>query len=52
MIQDNATSSSNYIRFIDRVIENRAVWGLQHPDSGWAVCNSNQYPDASVYVFW
>ncbi|HIF5693347.1 MULTISPECIES: DUF2750 domain-containing protein [Vibrio harveyi group] len=52
MIQDKATSSSNYIRFIDRVIENRTVWGLQHPDGGWAVCNSNQYSDASVYVFW
>ncbi|WP_308412840.1 DUF2750 domain-containing protein [Vibrio parahaemolyticus] len=52
MLQDKATSSSNYIRFIDRVIENRTVWGLQHPDGGWAVCNSNQYPDASVYVYW
>ncbi|MCR9600741.1 DUF2750 domain-containing protein [Vibrio alginolyticus] len=35
MIQDKATSSSNCIRFIDRVIENRTVWGLQHPDGGW-----------------
>ncbi|MDD1780363.1 DUF2750 domain-containing protein [Enterovibrio sp. ZSDZ35] len=52
MIQDQATSNKNYERFLARVSESLSIWGLQHPDGGWAICRSNQYESTSVYVFW
>ncbi|MGF1862085.1 DUF2750 domain-containing protein [Photobacterium profundum] len=52
MIQDKATSQTSYERFLHRVVDSKQVWGLQHPDGGWAICSSNQYEDTSVYVFW
>ncbi len=45
MFQDVATTESNYQRFLKRVSEFGAVWGLKHPEGGWAVCPSNEYED-------
>ncbi|MDO6678264.1 DUF2750 domain-containing protein [Shewanella sp. 4_MG-2023] len=52
VFQDVATTESNYQRFLKRVSEFGAVWGLKHPEGGWAVCPSNEYEDIDVYVFW
>lgn len=51
MLQDRATSESNYRRFIKRVRESGEVWGLRS-DDGWAYCASNEYEDTDVLVFW
>ena len=41
----------NHDRFVREVRANRLVWGLQS-DQGWAVCESIEYEDTDVYVFW
>lgn len=51
MLQDRATSESNYRRFVERVRETEEVWGLQSKE-GWAYSESNEYEDADVLVFW
>lgn len=37
--------------FFKRVSENRQVWGLESED-GWFVCESNEYEDTPVMLFW
>lgn len=44
-------SKKRYENFIKRVSENRVVWGLQSKD-GWCVCESNEYEDTVVMLFW
>jgi len=51
MTQDTDNSESNYERFIARVLESGEVWGL-HGDDGWAYCESSDYEDTDVLVFW
>lgn len=38
-------------KFIKRVSENKEVWGLES-DDGWFVCESNEYEDTLVMLFW
>lgn len=52
MLQDQITVDRNYERFINRVKESGVVWGLKHPENNWAVCDSNDFDDSTVYVFW
>jgi hypothetical protein len=49
---DEATAQRNYERFLERVLASKQVWGLGHPISGWAVCDSYRHEHATVYVFW
>jgi hypothetical protein len=42
---------SHYRRFIEQVLTSGEVWGL-HSESGWAFCESNEYEDTDVLVFW
>jgi Protein of unknown function (DUF2750) len=51
MAQDQATSESDYRRFIERVRESGEVWGLRC-EEGWAYCVSNEFEDTDVLVFW
>ena len=44
-------SQRRYENFIKRVSENNRVWGLKSED-GWCVCESNEYEDAEVMLFW
>ena len=44
-------SKRRYENFIKRVSENKVVWGLENED-GWCVCESNEYEDTVVMVFW
>ncbi|WP_078410754.1 DUF2750 domain-containing protein [Priestia abyssalis] len=37
--------------FIRRVSESKTVWGLKSKD-GWCVCESNEYEDTEVILFW
>ena len=45
-------NSPNIDSFLNDVLESQQVWGLKHPDMGWAICESNEYEDTTVYVFW
>lgn len=51
MLQDRASSESNYRRFIEHIGQSGEVWGLRC-DDGWAYCPSNEYEDTDVLVFW
>lgn len=44
-------SKRRYENFIKRVSESRTVWGLKSED-GWCVCESNEYEDTVVMLFW
>lgn len=50
-MQDDANFKTSYRRFIDRAQAAGEVWGLQS-DSGWAYCESDEYEDTEVLVFW
>ena len=45
-------NSQSIDSFINAVLESQHVWGLKHPDMGWAICESNEFEDTTVYVFW
>jgi len=42
---------TDYQAFIEQVLEFEIVWGLQS-DEGWAVCESNDYIEKEVLLFW
>ncbi|MFJ7973701.1 DUF2750 domain-containing protein [Psychrobacillus sp. NPDC096389] len=44
-------SKRRYENFIKRVSESMTVWGLKSED-GWCVCESNEYEDTAVMLFW
>lgn len=44
-------SKRRYENFIKRVLESETVWGLKNED-GWCVCESNEYEDTEVMLFW
>ena len=46
-----ADPQANHDRFVQEVRTSGLVWGLRS-DNGWAVCESNEYEDTDVYVFW
>lgn len=51
MPQDHPTPEDNYRRFIEQVRESGEVWGLR-ADQDWAFCESNEYENTDVIVFW
>jgi hypothetical protein len=44
-------SKRRYENFIKRVSDCKTVWGLKSED-GWCVCESNEYEDTVVMLFW
>lgn len=46
-----ADPQANHDRFVQETRASGLVWGLRS-DNGWAVCESNEYEDTDVYVFW
>ncbi len=38
--------------FIEHIISEDGIWGLRHPEGGWALCPSSLDPDHDVYLFW
>ena len=51
MLRDKADSEADHRRFIERVIRAETVWALEG-DDGFAWCESNDYEDRDVIVFW
>jgi hypothetical protein len=51
VIEDKAASDEDLKNFVERVLEAGEVWGLQSP-AGWAICESNEYEETAVLVFW
>ena len=41
----------NYQQFFSDAMATGCVWGLQSPE-GWAICESEKYPDTPVLPFW
>lgn len=52
MLQDHASSQEAAERFLRRVRDSRAAWGLRNPHGDWAVVPSNQSQNARVIPFW
>lgn len=44
-------AQANHDLFVQRVKETSEIWGLKS-DTGWAVCESNEYEDTIVYPLW
>jgi hypothetical protein len=44
-------SQRRYESFIKTVLDSQTVWGLKSED-GWCVCESNDYEDTIVMLFW
>lgn len=44
-------SNRRYEKFIQIVSESKTLWGLKSED-GWCVCESNDYEDTEVMLFW
>ena len=42
---------ANYKKFIQRIVDTDAVWGLTHNDT-WATSSSGEFEDAEVILFW
>lgn len=38
--------------FIEKIVHQDCIWGLRHPEGGWALCPSNHNVDRDVYLFW
>ena len=51
MPSDPAKLEENYDRFIEEIRASGFVWGLRS-DDGWAFCESNEYEETDVLVFW
>ncbi|MFC1706491.1 DUF2750 domain-containing protein [Planctomycetota bacterium] len=49
--RNTATCQENHERFVRRVVDDQTVWGLKG-EGGWACCDSNDYEDVSVLLFW
>lgn len=51
MFQDTSTIEYKHKKFIERVVDFGAVWGLES-DEGFATSGSNDFEDAKVIPFW
>ena len=51
MLQDTATIEYKHKKFIERVVNFDAVWGLES-DEGFATSESNDFEGAEVIPFW
>jgi len=51
MTDPSVDPQENHDRFVREVRTSGLVWGLQS-DHGWAVCESVEYEETDVYVFW
>jgi hypothetical protein len=38
--------------FLEQIIAQDCLWGLRHPEGGWALCTSSVHGDRDVYLFW
>ncbi|MDZ5472904.1 DUF2750 domain-containing protein [Bacillus sp. 31A1R] len=44
-------STRRYENFVKRVLKSNLVWGLES-DEGWCICESNEFEDTEVMIFW
>jgi hypothetical protein len=51
MLQDIATIEYKHKKFVERVVDFDAVWGLE-ADEGFATSDSNDFEDIKVIPFW
>ena len=51
MIQDISTIEHKHRKFVERVVDFEAVWGLES-DEGFATSDSNDFEDTKVIPFW
>lgn len=51
MLQDTSTIEYKHKKFVERVVDSDAVWGLES-DEGFATSNSNDFVDAAIIPFW
>lgn len=40
------------LHFLDKIIEQDCIWGLRHPEGGWALTPSFLRQGSDVYLFW
>lgn len=52
MPDETAPSEQNYDSFVQRIAETGVIWALRSEKDGWANCESNEYEDTDVILFW
>lgn len=43
---------NSHKKFIQRIVAQGEVWGLEEEEDAWAYCESNEFEDTDVLVFW
>jgi len=51
-IQDQADALTNAENFLHQVLETKQVFALKHEQGGWASCESKDYEDTAIFLFW
>ncbi|MFC3150576.1 DUF2750 domain-containing protein [Litoribrevibacter euphylliae] len=51
-IQDQDAALANAETFLSESVENKQVWALKHDEGGWASCESKDYEDTAIFLFW
>jgi len=52
MSEERVSSKEHYRRFVEQVRETGEVWGLRGGEEEWAYCDSNEFEDTEVLLFW
>jgi hypothetical protein len=50
--QEQEAALENAETFLKEVLESEVVWALKHPDGGWGSCESKDYEDTAIFLFW
>ena len=51
MPPNSGQSHQNIQLFVNSALDAKQVWGLQSPKGDWAVCDSIEYEDTEIYLF-
>jgi hypothetical protein len=52
VIQDQDAALANAETFLKDTLANNTVWALKHAEGGWASCESKDYEDTAIFLFW
>lgn len=51
-IQDQQQALESAEAFLHKAFETKKVWALKHADGGWASCESSNYEQTVIFLFW
>ena len=51
-IQEQQAAINNAETFLKDVLQAEQVWALKHAEGGWASCESKDYEETAIFLFW